>query len=122
MKNIFVRNVNEHDAGVDILNEDIHEISSDMWDIGCDVEASFNISHDEQHIYLKYFVQESNIKAVYKKFNDPVFEDSCVEFFISFDKGNYYNLEFNCIGTILGAYGENKNSRQWLDIDLLKKL
>ena len=67
-------------------------------------------------------MQELNIKAVHKNFNDPVYEDSCVEFFVSFDKVNYYNLEFNCIGTILGAHGKNRNSRQQLDIDLLRKI
>ncbi len=122
MKKISVKNRYEHHAGIDILNEDIHKINSDIWNIGCNVEASFCISHDEQHIYLKYFVQELNIKAVHEKFNDPVYEDSCVEFFVSFDKVSYYNLEFNCIGTILGAYGKNRNSRQQLDIDLLRKI
>lgn len=122
MKKLSAKNIHEHNAGIDILNEEIHEINSDMWGIGCDVKASFCISHDEQNIYLKYFVQESNIRAVHKNINDPVYEDSCVEFFVSFDKVNYYNLEFNCIGTILGAYGENRNSRQWLDTDLLKKI
>jgi hypothetical protein len=75
--------------------------------------ASFSLSHNRLGIYLKYKVSEQHMLARYKNINDPVYKDSCVEFFIAFgdDKG-YYNFEFNCIGTALCGYGEGKNNRE----------
>ncbi|MCD8071883.1 MAG: hypothetical protein LUE10_01625 [Alistipes sp.] len=42
--------------------------------------------------------------------NGPVWTDSCVEFFISFDESGYYNFEMNPIGTtLLGFRKEREN-------------
>jgi len=97
-------------------------ISNNNWDYFSDVKASFSLQHEENNIYIRFKVNESNSKAVYTNFNEPVYEDSCVEFFISFDHKYYYNLEFNCIGNILGGYGANKQNRDWLKEDELKKI
>src|SRR3546814_2213205 len=64
----------------------------------------FKIAHTAVGILLLYEVQEKHVKAVYRNTNDPVYKDSCVEFFLSFDGSTYYNLEFNCIGTGLIGY------------------
>jgi hypothetical protein len=86
-------------------------------------EVDFTIAHDMSNIYLKYFVEEKHIRAENKIANSPVYEDSCVEFFVSFDEGNnYYNIEFNCIGTGFIAYGASKNNRQILDPKLVNNL
>lgn len=66
----------------------------------------FQIAHDDAHIFLHYRVQEDFVKAQHIRPNEAVYEDSCVEFFISFDsKRHYYNLEFNVLGTGLIGYG-----------------
>lgn len=65
----------------------------------------FKIAHTVAGILLSYDVREKHVKAVYGNTNDPVYKDSCVEFFLSFDGLNYYNLEFNCLGTALAGYG-----------------
>lgn len=86
-------------------------------------KVSFTIAHDESNIFLKYFVEEKYIRAENILPNSPVYEDSCVEFFISFDEGaNYYNFEFNCIGTALVGYGPAKENRQLLDTNLIDNL
>ncbi|GGH14402.1 carbohydrate-binding family 9-like protein [Mucilaginibacter phyllosphaerae] len=85
--------------------------------------VSFVIAYDADAIYLKYDVTEENIKAAYSNINDPVYQDSCVEFFIAF--GNdacYYNLEFNCIGTCRVQYGQHKTGRTFLPVSLLKTI
>lgn len=51
------------------------------------------------------------ILGLANRINSPVYEDTCVEFFISFDSDAYYNLELNCIGTCLAAFGATKLDR-----------
>ncbi len=76
----------------------------------------FAIAYNHSSILLKFFVQEKQIRALNNKINSSIWEDSCVEFFISFDDGiNYYNVEFNCIGTGLIGYGKSKTHRNLLD-------
>ncbi|MGQ1788440.1 carbohydrate-binding family 9-like protein [Saccharicrinis sp. GN24d3] len=97
-------------------------ISNNNWNYESDVKADFVIGYDKDNLYLKFYVQESNTKAVNTKFNEPVYEDSCVEFFISFDGKSYYNLEFNCIGNVLGGYGSDRNNRETLAPELIEKI
>ncbi|MGQ1784546.1 MULTISPECIES: carbohydrate-binding family 9-like protein [unclassified Saccharicrinis] len=99
-----------------------HRIENNNWNYASDVRVGFNIGYDSGNIYLKFFVEESNTKAVYRAFNEPVYEDSCVEFFISLDGENYYNLEFNCIGNILGGYGSERNNREVIPASVLQQI
>ena len=86
-------------------------------------KVEFSIAHGGDCIFIKYFVQESVIKATYYKLNDPVYKDSCVEFFISFeDEDEYYNLEFNAIGTCKLNFGINRNKRQIISKNLVQKI
>ena len=84
----------------------------------------FKIAHDSKNIYLHYDVIELEMAAKYLNHNDPVCKDSCVEFFISLqDDPNYYNFEFNPLGTILLGYGPDRHQRQLIDsktIDFIK--
>ncbi len=86
-------------------------------------EVNFTMAYDDDHIFLKFFVNEHFIKAIYRQVNDPVYKDTCVELFIAFgDDKNYYNLEFNCIGTCLGQYGADKYNRGFLPVNALKTI
>jgi len=85
--------------------------------------VSFAMVYTEDSILLKYFVTEKYVKADYLQINDPVYKDSCVEFFIAFgDDENYYNLEFNRIGTALIGYGSGKNDREILSESIISKI
>ncbi len=101
-----------------------HVLDVQNWVKTDHVSASFDIHHDGSSIYLIYYVLEDHVRAVNTQFNSAVWEDSCVEFFFSLkeDAGNYYNFEFNSIGTVLGAYGRNRNVRKWLSSSELKKI
>ncbi|QKJ31092.1 hypothetical protein HQ865_15460 [Mucilaginibacter mali] len=82
--------------------------------------VSFAIGHSRDMLFLKYYVRERDIAAVHRNINDPVYKDSCVECFIAFEHDlNYYNLEFNCAGTVLGEYGCGKTNRKFLNRQLL---
>jgi hypothetical protein len=88
-------------------------------------EVSFSMAYDPSHIYLKYFVTEKTIQAWYNKTNDPVYKDSCVEFFVAFNNDDdYYNLEFNSLGTCRAGFGPNQDNRTLLEpeqINLIKR-
>lgn len=80
----------------------------------------FSIARDEYCIFLKYFVEEKYLRSENVITNGPVHQDSCVEFFISFDEGNnYYNIEFNYIGTGCIGYGSSKEDRTLLEVKLV---
>jgi len=79
-------------------------------------EAAFSIGYTEREIMLKYFVTEDCFKAEQTESNQNVWEDSCVEFFVSpADDNLYYNFEFNGIGTCLLAAGTSRADRHRAD-------
>ena len=111
-------------TGLDhIPTEAEHSISNQNCVEAPDVHAGFSIRHDESSIYLYYQVKEPQVRAVNMDFNSPVWEDSCVEFFLAFggDDG-YYNFEINAIGTVLGAFGIDRNKRFHLADSLLSQI
>jgi len=62
------------------------------------------LAYDDNYLYVIFRSKDRYIKAVETKNHGKVWEDSCVEFFVTPDgdisKG-YFNFEINCIGTIL---------------------
>lgn len=86
-------------------------------------KVGFKIAYTDESILLYYEVFEKHIRAAYLHSNEPVYRDSCVEFFISFDGGNYYNFEFNCIGTVLLGYGtEQVDNRELASPDEISNI
>jgi len=85
-------------------------------------EVLFRIAHNGEAILLNFRINESDIKAVCNRDNGRIWEDSCVEFFISFSKESYYNIECNCIGKLLIAVGSGKEIRVPLPEALLKNI
>jgi len=64
--------------------------------------------YDDRAIHVFFRVQDRYVKSIHTRYLDPVCQDSCVEFFIQPrpDKG-YFNIEFNCGGTLLLFYIED---------------
>ncbi len=61
--------------------------------------VNFLITYSEYAIYIKFNVTEQSVLARKHSVNDSVYQDSCVEFFVSPGDGLYHNFEFNPIGT-----------------------
>lgn len=60
----------------------------------------FNIARSSDSIFIKFSVRGTMLRAIYSNDQDPVHEDSCVEFFcMPVGSETYTNFEFNCIGT-----------------------
>ncbi|QMU29348.1 carbohydrate-binding family 9-like protein [Adhaeribacter radiodurans] len=86
-------------------------------------EVNFSIAHNLTWIFLKYYVTEEFVRIDNFKLNDPVYQDSCVEFFISFNaEAAYYNLEFNALGICRAGYGPNRENRQLLKPEQLRSI
>lgn len=84
-------------------------------------EAKFSMAHNGETILLKYKVTEKYLMANEVN-NGNVHNDSCVEIFIAFDDAGYYNLEFNCLGFTKIGYGNGRNGRRLLPIEVIKQL
>lgn len=73
--------------------------------------TTFTIAHSANYIYVNFFVRCNYLRAMNFENNSPVYEDSCVMFFVQPEgsKG-YWNFEFNCIGTIKASHRESRNT------------
>lgn len=101
--------LNEISARMDRLAEK-HKINIINWQqYNYLPEVSFSVEYSDKEIYLKFYITEDYFKAEMTKPNQMVYEDSCVEFFVSpGEEGIYYNLEFNGIGTCLLGSGTSR--------------
>ena len=67
--------------------------------------VSFRMAHSDIAIAILFEVTEDHVKAVAMEDNGPVWQDSCVEFFVKPASGRgYCNFEFNCGGTMLAFH------------------
>lgn len=114
-----------HDLSQQLETLPWHPIAEVNWkEFPYQPEVRFQIAHDNRRIFLHYSVEEEFIKAQYVRINEAVWEDSCVEFFISFDgKLNYYNIEFNVLGTGLTGFGpQTKAERRRLPTEVIAEI
>lgn len=73
-------------------------------------QVKFKIIQSVKSLIIYFHVQEEHIQAIYNKDQDPVWQDSCVEFFCQIPgQKSYYNFEFNCIGTCLASKRKSRN-------------
>lgn len=86
-------------------------------------EVQFRIAHTDDAILLNYRVKEASVSAVAGKDNGPVWEDACVEFFsIPAEDGIYYNVECNCVGTLLIGAGAGRDNREHAPQEVMDKV
>lgn len=86
-------------------------------------DVSFNIAYTGTEILLKYYITEEFVKAEKTESNQRVYEDSCVEFFVSpGNDGIYYNFEFNAIGTCLMGTGTCRENRSPVPDSLISNI
>jgi hypothetical protein len=61
--------------------------------------------HDERTLFVFFRVEDRFVRCVYTSYQDPVWRDSCVEFFVQpANQDGYFNFEINCGGTLLLGY------------------
>ncbi|MFH0841599.1 MAG: carbohydrate-binding family 9-like protein [Bacteroidota bacterium] len=86
-------------------------------------DVSFSIAYTDNELLLKYYVTEEYFRAEKTGTNQEVYEDSCVEFFVSPNSnGIYYNIEFNGIGTCLMESGTGRSDRKRTDAEIIRSI
>lgn len=113
MKSLIIRYIealNDADieSAVDILDDfgvrDTIEILNWVNEYPYRPITQFNIARSIDSLFIKYSVRGSMLRGIYSNDQDPVHEDSCVEFFCKLEGADRYaNFEFNCIGTCAAA-------------------
>lgn len=71
-------------------------------------KVEVSIAHSDKSLLIRFDVEEEGCRAVCTEPNGPVWEDSCVEFFVKEPESDYYyNFETSCIG--IGLAGKRKS-------------
>lgn len=66
-------------------------------------------------LHVRFRVGERRVRVRHTKFQDPVYKDSCVEFFVDAfpeSRQGYINFETNAAGTLLAAFGPDRSHRK----------
>lgn len=72
-------------------------------------EVEALIARSSHSLFLKFDVTEQSVRGTYTDDGSPVYQDSCVEFFVRHpDDRRYLNFEFNCLGTCDAARRESR--------------
>lgn len=72
------------------------------------------LCYSVRNLYVHFDVFEAKIRARFTRFQEPVYRDSCVEFFVDPFPGKklgYLNIETNALGAMLVAIGPDRNRR-----------
>lgn len=79
-----------------------HWIDSDR---GMRPEVAFRLCCTSRALLGRFEVRGERVRCVNTRFQSPVYEDSCVEFFFRpFPDRGYFNFEFNCAGAVLSYF------------------
>lgn len=115
-----------HDALNLFSAADWHAIDSVNWPdhFPYAPDVRFQAMYNADYLLLHYAVEEEFARACAVRHNEAVYEDSCVECFISFDAGNtYFNIEFNVLGTgLIGHRSTIREEKMRLDAELVNRV
>lgn len=83
----------------------------------------FDLIRSDDYLFIRFTVYGEVVNARFSKSNDPVFKDSCVEFFVKEPSNpKYFNFEFNCIGTCLASTLSCMTDREYLSAEQISEI
>ncbi len=107
----IVKRVSGYDISWDSVPK--AEISTYKWVDSVEYEAYAQLVYVEGEGFVcKMTCLESDPLAVYTQYGDPVYLDSCMEFFAAWDNVSYVNMESNSLGTLCAQFGKTKKNRK----------
>lgn len=83
------------------------------WLVPCDIEASAQLCHDGENLYVRMTAKEKHIRATLTGALDQVCNDSCLEFFFAPLAGDhrYFNFEWNKLCNAYLGFGGERRTR-----------
>lgn len=93
------------------------KLSYFLWDSAAEYKVYFKMCFlKNKGIYLKMSCDETDFRAVGRKRDDRVWEDSCMELFICpiETRQEYLNFEINCDGVYLSQFGAARENRTFI--------
>ena len=131
MKNLLIKKINASAVEVstvptllDANGIEFYPIETVNWkEYPYQPAVKFRAAHVGDAVLLHYQVTEASVRAVATTDDGRVWEDACVEFFLS-PEGNdfYYNFECNCVGKLLLHGGEAGSERPGASEEVLKSV
>ena len=86
-------------------------------------QVDFNIARSDRYLAVLFHVTEDHVRATAMEPNGPVWEDSCVETFITAPDGKeYFNFEVNCIGTVLASRRKSRTEAEHFGPELMSQI
>lgn len=86
-------------------------------------EVAVRMAWCPEGLVIHYRVNEQSVRALYGNDNDKVWTDSCVECFLrNSDSNTYYNIECNCVGTLLIGLRGDDCGRCHMTPDIMAKV
>ena len=104
----------EREDTIDFLRAPSANIDEYPWQTGNDYRPPARarlLFAEDTGLLLHMYCEETAPKAVYTRDMDPVYKDSCMEFFFSLDGESYVNCEMNANGALLCCYGASRGER-----------
>ena len=96
-------------AGAEILS--VHHFRPESSDHH--PQTSARLLYGSPGLHGLFSVRDRYVRCVHTEYFDPVWRDSCVEFFVQPATGKgYFNFEFNCGGAFLCSYITNPTRTQ----------
>lgn len=96
-------------------------IDCNPWGVGGPLPAAeAGVAFDGARLHVRLKAWESSLCVVTHENNGPVWEDTCMEFFLNASPGRdkrYLNFEINAEGVMLLQFGEARGSRSFIDFD-----
>lgn len=90
-------------------------------------KTQVKLLYDDNFVYVIFRVEDKYIRAVATKHQEPVYTDSCIEFFFTPGEDiseGYFNLEVNCGGMVVSRHQsapmENRNPLTDAEIESLE--
>ena len=85
--------------------------------------VAVDTARGDKELYIHFFVRGNYLLAANTEFNSPVYHDSCVEFFAHIPgQKEYYNFEFNCIGTALASKRLRRTDNDYYPDEMMMKI
>ncbi len=119
------------DEKPDVAQLDFISLSNHLWaeDYPCFFESKASVSIIKNSgLYVVMLSDEPCFKAVYTERDEPIYKDSCLEFFCCpfADDARYFNFEINPNGAYLSEIGTARSDRRFIkeitDVEPLVKV